>query len=128
MIQQGNIPVAGYTDKVPFFDFKPIVLFGDHTLSIYKPKRPFLVASDGVKAYFIPEVDGLYLSYLLEKNLPNNEGYKRYSSILKNKEILLTYDKNEEIKISNLLDLLSNLITLHQRSFFGHNFHCKIIR
>lgn len=92
-----------------------MVLFGDHTLSIYKPKSPFLVASDGVKAYFLQNVDGNYFAYLLERNLPTNEGYKRYSSILKDKEINLTFNKNEEIKIGTLLNNIDTIITLHQR-------------
>ena len=103
VIQQGNVPIAGYTDSEPYKEYQPIVLFGDHTLSIYKPKSPFLVASDGVKAYYLQNVSGDYFAYLLLRNLPTNEGYKRYSSILKDKEIKLTYDKNEESKIGALL-------------------------
>lgn len=115
VIQQGNVPVAGYTDLEPYKEYQPIVLFGNHTLSIYKPKNPFLVASDGVKAYFLQNVEGNYFAYLLERNLPANEGYKRYSSILKDKAINLTFDKKEETKIGILLDNLDSLITLHQR-------------
>ena len=120
VIQQGNDPIAGYTDLEPYKNYKPVVLFGDHTLSIYKPKSPFLVASDGVKPYFLENVEGDYFAYLLEKNLPTNEGYKRYSSILKDKEIMLTFDKNEEVKIGTLLDNLNSLITLHQREQSKH--------
>ena len=119
VIQQGSEPLAGFTNKKPYKDYKNIVLFGDHTLSIYKPKKPFLVASDGVKAYFLDNVNGSYLSYLLENNLPKNEGYKRYSSILKDKDILLTYCREEQLKIATFLDSLNGLITLHQRK---HNF------
>ena len=115
VIQQGNEPIAGYTNKEPFQKFEPIVLFGDHTLSIYKPKSPFLVASDGVKGYFLDNVKGNYFYHLLSVNLPKNEGYKRYSSILKNRDFMLTYNIIEEEKISTLLDNLDNLITLHQR-------------
>lgn len=71
------------------------------------------MASDGVKAYYLQNVSGDYFAYLL-KNLPTNEGYKRYSSILKDKEIKLTYDKNEESKIGALLNNLDTIITLHQ--------------
>ena len=117
VIQQGNEPIAGYTNKEPFQKFEPIVLFGDHTLSIYKPKSPFLVASDGVKAYFLDNVNGNFFYHLLSVNLPRNEGYKRYSSILKDKDFKLTYNKAEEEKISNLFDKLDSLITLHQRKF-----------
>ena len=115
VIQQGSEPVAGYTNEMPFTNCDSIVLFGDHTLSLYKPKMPFLVASDGVKAYCANNISGNYLLYLLENNLPQNEGYKRYSSILKDKEILLTYNYNEQSKISNCLARIDDLITLHQR-------------
>lgn len=73
------------------------------------------MASDGVKAYFLQNVEGDYFAYLLEKNLPTNEGYKRYSSILKDREVNLTFDKDEESKIGILLNNLNTLITLHQR-------------
>ncbi len=115
VIQQGNEPIAGYSNNAPFRNYEQIVLFGDHTLSLYKPKSPFLVASDGVKAYFLDNVNGNYFYHLLSFNLPKNEGYKRYSSILKDKDIKLTYNKKEEDKISVLLDNLDTLITLHQR-------------
>ena len=72
VIQQGNVPVAGYTNLEPCRNFEPIVLFGDHTLSVYKPKMPFLVASDGVKPYYLEKVLGDYFGYLLETNLPKN--------------------------------------------------------
>ncbi len=117
VIQQGNEPIAGYSNRNPFKDYEPMVLFGDHTLSLYKPKSPFLVASDGVKAYFLDNVDGNYFYHLLSTNLPKNEGYKRYSSILKDKDIKLTYNKKEEVKISALFDNLDSLITLHQRKY-----------
>ena len=104
VIQQGFAPIAGYSDDNPFENYKDIVLFGDHTLSIYKPKSPFLVASDGIKPYYAPNVGGLFLSYLLSNNLPNNEGYKRYSSILKDKDVFITFNKDEQVKISLLFD------------------------
>lgn len=49
------------------------------------------------------------------KNLPKNEGYKRYSTILKDKEVWLTYNQDEQKRISEILLSLDSLITLHQR-------------
>ena len=49
VVQQGDKPIASYADGLPFEDYKDIVLFGDHTLSLYKPKSAFFVATDGVK-------------------------------------------------------------------------------
>lgn len=91
------------------------MLFGDHTLSLYKPNSPFLIATDGVKAFYSKGVTGSFLYYLLMKNLPKNEGYKRYSTIMKDKEIWLTYNCKEQGNISKLMLYIDSLITLHQR-------------
>lgn len=115
VIQQGDVPIIGYTNEKPFIQYEDIVLFGDHTLSLYKPFSPFLVATDGVKAFSSNGLNGIFLYYLLMKNLPKNEGYKRYSTILKDKDIFLTYNKEEQAKISNIHYELDQSITLHQR-------------
>ena len=84
IIQQGESPVAGYTESAPFFDYEKVVLFGDHTLSIYRPNVPFLLSTDGIK---ILRPNDLvlrdYLYYLLYAFMPKSEGYKRHYSILK---------------------------------------------
>jgi type I restriction enzyme S subunit len=84
IIQQGDIPIIGYSNKNPFKHFENIVLFGDHTLSLYKPIQPFLVATDGIKILSINNWDGNFLFSFLEELLPSSEGYKRHFSILKN--------------------------------------------
>jgi len=38
VIQQGDNPIIGYATGKAFLDYNKIVLFGDHTLSLYKPK------------------------------------------------------------------------------------------
>ena len=115
VIQQGDVPVIGYTNEHPFEGYNDIVLFGDHTLSLYKPNSPFLAATDGIKAFYSKGISGMFLYYLLMKNLPKNEGYKRYSTILKDKEVWLTYNQDEQKRISEILLSLDSLITLHQR-------------
>lgn len=84
IIQQGESPIAGYTESAPFFDYEEVILFGDHTLSIYRPNVPFLLSTDGIK---ILRPNNLvlrdYLYYLLYAFMPESEGYKRHYSILK---------------------------------------------
>ena len=46
---------------------KEITLFGDHTLSLYKPIGPFFVATDGVKILSADGFDGQYLFATLER-------------------------------------------------------------
>ena len=115
VVQQGNEPISGYTNDKPFENYKEVVLFGDHTLSLYKPKQPFLLASDGIKAFCADNVNSYFLYCLLEQNLPKNEGYKRYSSILKNEITFITLNNFEQAQIGNFFYTLDNLIALHQR-------------
>lgn len=49
VIQQGDKPIIGYSNGEPYEDFTHVTLFGDHTVSLFKPTKPFFVATDGVK-------------------------------------------------------------------------------
>ena len=118
IIQQGNEPIIGYANGEPCEDFRNIVIFGDHTLSLYKPKQPFFVATDGVRILQgTNDMDGYYLLSLLEGNSPKSEGYKRYYSILVDREVLFTENYYEQVKIGLYFKQLDNLITLHQRKY-----------
>ena len=115
IIQQGNDPIIGYANGSPCNDYNETVIFGDHTLSLYKPKSPFFVATDGVRIVKGKRVfNGCYLMSLLEKYKPKNEGYKRYYSILTEQECYLTENIYEQKKIGLYFEQLDNLITLHQ--------------
>jgi len=119
IIQQGNEPIIGYANGEPCEDFRNTVIFGDHTLSLYKPKQPFFVATDGVRILQgTNDMDGYYLLSLLEGNSPQSEGYKRYYSILADREVLFTENHYEQVKIGLYFKNLDNLITLHQRKSF----------
>ncbi len=116
VIQQGYIPIVGYADGNPFIDYNNTVLFGDHTLSLYKPTEPYFVATDGLRIISsINNMDQNYMFSLLEKNMPISEGYKRYFGILKELEVGYTKSKKEQSKIGNLLNNIDQLITLPQR-------------
>ncbi|MBT8965172.1 restriction endonuclease subunit S, partial [Lactobacillus delbrueckii subsp. bulgaricus] len=41
VIQQGDKPIAGFSNSNPFKNYNNITLFGDHTLSLFKPRSPF---------------------------------------------------------------------------------------
>ena len=115
IIQQGNEPIIGYANGEPCEDFRNTVIFGDHTLSLYKPKQPFFVATDGVRILQgTNDMYGYYLLSLLEGNSPQSEGYKRYYSILADREVLFTENHYEQVKIGLYFKNLDNLITLHQ--------------
>src|SRR5699024_8232064 len=83
VIQQGDESIIGYSNNKPFLDYKNVVLFGDHTLSLYKPKEPFLLSTDGIKILGVNNLDSTFFYYLLENYIPQSQGYKRHFSILK---------------------------------------------
>ena len=118
IIQQGNEPVIGFANGTPCGDYKDVVIFGDHTLSLYKPQHPFFVATDGVRIVKgQQDTDGYYLLSLLERYKPQSEGYKRYYSILVDTNCITTYNTSEQEQIGVFFKQLDNLITLHQRKF-----------
>ena len=116
VVQQGNEPIIGYACGLPYKDFADVVVFGDHTLSLYKPEAPFFVATDGVRIIKgVKNTDGNYLFSLLNRYKPNSEGYKRYYGILLNEQCFESQNKMEQKKIGKLFKQLDSLLSLHQR-------------
>ena len=114
IIQQGDKPILGYSDGKPFTEYADIILFGDHTVSLYKPTKPFFIATDGIKILSADGFDGQYLFATLERYKPESQGYKRHFTILKNKGIWFTKNKNEQFKIGSFFKEIDQLITLNQ--------------
>ena len=115
VIQQGDKPIVGYSDGEPFTDYKDVTLFGDHTVSLYKPKSPFFVATDGVKILSADNFEGNYLYTTLERYKPEPQGYKRHFTILKNQDVWFTENMEEQQKIGSFFKQLDETIALHQR-------------
>ncbi|MEY8540171.1 restriction endonuclease subunit S [Streptococcus alactolyticus] len=115
VIQQGDKPIVGYSDGEPFTDYKDVTLFGDHTVSLYKPKSPFFVATDGVKILSADNFEGNYLYTTLERYKPEPHGYKRHFTILKNQDVWFTENMEEQQKIGSFFKQLDETIALHQR-------------
>ncbi|MCI1840884.1 MAG: restriction endonuclease subunit S [Lactococcus lactis] len=115
VIQQGNKPIVGYSDGEPFTDYKDVTLLGDHTVSLYKPKSPFFVATDGVKILSADNFEGNYLYTTLERYKPEPQGYKRHFTILKNQDVWFTENMEEQQKIGSFFKQLDDTIALHQR-------------
>ena len=110
IIQQGENSIAGYTDSLPFLNYKKVILLGDHTLSIYRPETPFLIATDGIKILKPNEmVNRDYFYYLLYTFMPEPEGYKRHYSILKDIIVPIPNIKMQESIVDKLLSIDSKL-------------------
>ena len=119
IVQQGNEPIIGYACGLPYKDFADVVVFGDHTLSLYKPEAPFFVATDGVRIIKgVKNTDGNYLFSLLNRYRPSSEGYKRYYGILLNEDCFESQSKKEQKRIGKLFKQLDSLLYLHQRKPF----------
>lgn len=114
VIQQGEHPLAGYASGQPFMRYKNVTLFGDHTCSLYKPTEPFFLATDGLKILSAENVMGYYLYTLLENYGPKLQGYKRHFNTLKSTNIKITYNLNEQRKISKLLYSADKILTNQQ--------------
>lgn len=115
VIQQGDKPIAGFSNSKPFKNYNNITLFGDHTLSLFKPRSSFLIASDGIKILSPSiEMNGLFYFYALEKYKPKSEGYKRHFTILKKCKANFPTNIDEQKLIGNLLLRIDNLINKRQ--------------
>ncbi|MFV8479809.1 restriction endonuclease subunit S [Mycoplasma sp. T193] len=111
VIQQGAQPICGFANGYPFADYDDVVIFGDHTLSIYKPKCPFFVASDGIRILKSKnDLPAEFLYRIIEKHLPLSHGYTRHFSILKMKEAKISITYNEQQKIGQFFSNLDSLI------------------
>lgn len=113
IIQQGNVPIIGYANGIPCDDYENITVFGDHTVSIYKPHNPFFLATDGTKLLSARSLDGDFFYFLLERYKPIPEGYKRHYTILIERYGCFPC-KREQKQIAILLKHIDTLITHHQ--------------
>ena len=115
IIQQGDTPIMGYSKKESFKDYSCVVLFGDHTLSLYRPNAPFLIATDGIRIIKSGDSSADFMLYYLERYKPASEGYKRYFSILIDRYGCKPTSSAERETIGKFFSQIDRLITLHQR-------------
>ena len=115
VIQQGEEPIAGYSDKQPYKEFDSSILFGDHTLSLFKPNTPFLIATDGVKIFQAKEIDSNYLFHELLIKRPASQGYKRHLNILKGVALIISRNLTEQARIGQFFRTLDKLIELRKK-------------
>lgn len=110
VIQQGNKPIIGYSNNEPFMSYKEVILFGDHTLSLYRPTSPFLLSTDGIKILSLQGLEPTYAFYLISRYMPLSEGYKRHFSILKEQMVFYPKSIEEQTQIGNFFEILDQRI------------------
>jgi len=116
VIQQGDNPIVGLSNGIPFTNYHNIILFGDHTTSLYKPTKPFFIATDGVKILSADEMESNFLFAVLQRYNPGSQGYKRHFTILKHQYAWINKNIEEQTKIGLLFKQLDDIVTLHQRN------------
>ena len=114
VIQQGDTPILGYSNDQPFEKYKSVILFGDHTLSLYRPKAPFLLSTDGIKILQSTILKRDYLYYLTQNYIPKSQGYKRHYSVLKQVFVNYSRDSSEQSAIGSLFRTLDDLLVSYK--------------
>ncbi len=113
VIDQGNKFIAGYSDNenALYKDTLPVVIFGDHTLSVKYLDFPFCVGADGTQI-LKPNTDviiGKFLYYAIINLNIQSLGYSRHFKVLKN-SIFHVPEIEEQHRIVRILDLAQSLI------------------
>ena len=118
IIDQGQALIAGWTDDVNgLIDHDlPVVVFGDHTRTFKFIDFPFVRGADGTQVLKPkPSIDPLYFYYALRGiNLPSR-GYNRHFKALKEKEISIPRDRNEQEEIARILRTIDYKIDLNRK-------------
>ncbi len=113
VIDQGSKFIAGYSNnkEALYKDTLPVVVFGDHTLSVKYLDFPFCVGADGTQILKPnPEVIvGRFLYYAILNLNIKSLGYSRHLKVLK-KATFRIPDINEQHRIVKTLDLAQSLI------------------
>jgi len=112
IIDQGNRYISGYTDDDGslYKDSLPVVVFGDHTLSLKYVDFPFCVGADGTQILRPNEkiIIGKYLYYsILQLNI-QSLGYSRHFKVLKEASFNVPpiADQERIVKILDKADIL----------------------
>lgn len=115
IIQQGDNPIVGYSNSSPFNEYEDVVLYGDHTTSVYKPLTPFLLSTDGLKMLKASGIIGTFLALSISTYGPKPEGYKRHFSILQTRTCCYPSNRAEQSAIGEYFRRVDELITEAER-------------
>lgn len=115
IIQQGDNPIVGYSNSSPFNEYEDVVLYGDHTTSVYKPLTPFLLSTDGLKMLKASGIIGTFLALSISTYGPKPEGYKRHFSILQTRTCCYPSNRAEQSAIGEYFRRVDELIAEAER-------------
>jgi type I restriction enzyme S subunit len=115
IIDQGQSFIAGYTDKSPYKDNLPVIVFGDHTRVLKFVDFPFVAGADGTQV-LIPNstlFDPLFVYYALSAIDIPSRGYNRHFSLLRESSLPLP-SLDEQREIARMLQAVDAKIAAEQ--------------
>jgi type I restriction enzyme S subunit len=115
IIDQGQSFIAGYTDKSPYKDNLPVIVFGDHTRVLKFVDFPFVAGADGTQV-LIPNstlFDPLFVYYALSTIDIPSRGYNRHFSLLRESSLPLP-PLDEQREIARMLQAVDAKISAEQ--------------
>jgi len=119
---QGNNEISGYTDDISsvYKGKLPAILFGDHTLKLRIINHSFSIGADGIQILEPSEkiFDRVFFFYCLKftiSKLLKSYGYERHLKYLKEVEVVIPEDINEQKRIADILSAFDEKIELNNK-------------
>ena len=114
VIDQGQKPIAGYSDNLDhaYQGPLPVILFGDHTLSLKHVNFSFALGADGVRVLASrPPFLSKFLYYYLTSLNIKSHGYSRHFKYLRE----IKFPQIAESEQSRIVELLEQADRLRQQ-------------
>lgn len=115
IVDQGQVPIAGWTDSVDAVIEAPLplIVFGDHSRTFKFLDRPFARGADGTQLLRpVNEIDPLFFFYACRAiDLPSR-GYNRHFTLLKEKDISYPADGAVQRSIAALMSRVERALVL----------------
>lgn len=120
IIDQGSNPIAGYTNEESIITDLgyPVIVFGDHTRILKYIDFPFAIGADGVKVLSVDTEQAYpqYIYYFLKFLRIPSIGYSRHFKFLKEKNIVLPQNVDDQKRIAKVLSQCEALIQKRKKS------------
>jgi len=119
---QGNAEISGYTDDISsiYKGKLPAILFGDHTLKLRIINHSFSIGADGIQILEPSKkiFDKVFFFYCLKfviSKLLKSYGYERHLKYLREIEVIIPEDINEQKRISSIFSAFDDKIELNNK-------------
>jgi type I restriction enzyme S subunit len=114
IIDQGQNFIGGYTDDENLIakEKLPVIIFGDHTKILKYIDFPFAIGADGVKVLSLknPSFNTKYYYFFLKTLKLTDAGYSRHYKFLKESNLPLPENVEDQNQIANLLSQCEDII------------------